>query len=297
MLRTVNNASLYGLCLIIILVSGLVAVSSLIPLLQAQQSSVCGSDPMKDVRKPERFVVLSLCEHAEGKVTKVKKEKDGDWHIAVKLNSEYTPLLNDINVKKFHGWLVGEVEPKDQNHIAKPKGGKNGWCIAIDGPWVMDKEHGWNEIHPILNLQKAITCPGTKTVQQTQPSPAPTPTPTPTPTPPTTPSVTKKKLVVDINVKYPTITRGSTQVITVVVTSDGSKISAADVAASVTYASGKTQKSFDGTTDSSGIFTFSWQIGGNSTPGTFFVDVSVSKEGYESASASTTFEVVSKSGY
>lgn len=117
------------------------------------------------------------------------------------------------------------------------------------------------------------------------------------PAPPTTPTVAKKKLVVDIDVKYPVITRGSTQVISIIVSSDGAKIGAADVSALVTYASGSTQKSFQGITDSSGIFTFSWMIGGNSTLGTFSVHVSVSKEGYESGSASTTFKVVSKSGY
>lgn len=116
--------------------------------------SACGSDPMKDVRKPARFIVLSLCEHAEGKVIKVKKERDGDWHIALRLNPEYERLLNDVNIKKFHGWLVAEIEPKDQGHVTKPKGGKNGWCVQIDGPWVTDKEHGWNEIHPVLKLQK-----------------------------------------------------------------------------------------------------------------------------------------------
>ncbi len=124
------------------------------PPTQSSTESVCGSDPMKDVRKPERFVVLSLCEHAEGKVVKVKKESDGDWHIALRLDPEYEHLLNDVNTNKFHGWLVAEVEPKDQGHITKPKGGHKGWCIGIDGPWVTDKEHGWNEIHPVLKLQK-----------------------------------------------------------------------------------------------------------------------------------------------
>ena len=154
-----SKTKLYATCLSTILVLGLVTVSSLAPSIQAQQSSACGPDPMKDVRKPERFVILSLCEHAEGKVMQVKKEKDGDWHIAIKLNQQYKHLLNDVNVKKVRGWLVGEVEPKDQDHIAKPKSGKkNGWCIAIDGPWVTDKNHDWNEIHPILKLQKTNTC-------------------------------------------------------------------------------------------------------------------------------------------
>lgn len=291
-----TNAELYAICLVAILVSGLVAISSLSPSINAQQSSSsCGPDPMKDVRKPGRFVILSLCQHAEGKVMKVMKERDGDWHIAVKLNSEYAHLLNGVNMKKFHGWLVTEVEPKDQPHITKPKAGKNGWCIAIDGPWVTDTEHGWNEIHPILKLEKTNACPSAQTVQKTQPMPPPTPAPAPAP--PTTPTVAKKKLVVDIDVKYPVITRGSTQVISIIVSSGGAKIGAADVSALVTYASGSTQKSFQGITDSSGIFTFSWMIGGNSTPGTFSVHVSVSKEGYESGSASTTFKVASKSGY
>ena len=84
-----SKTKLYAASLIAIVMLGLVIVSSLTLSVQAQQSSVCGPDPMKTVRNPERFVILSLCEHAEGKVMMVKKERDGDWHISVKLNSEY----------------------------------------------------------------------------------------------------------------------------------------------------------------------------------------------------------------
>jgi hypothetical protein len=90
------------------------------------------------------------------------------------------------------------------------------------------------------------------------------------------------------------ITRGSDQTILVKVVSNGNAISGATIYATVTYASGTTTKSFNGTSDSNGLWSFTWQIGGNSNPGTFTVNIKAFKSGYDSANASLTFQVVPK---
>ncbi|MBI3640304.1 MAG: hypothetical protein HY223_08330 [Thaumarchaeota archaeon] len=89
-----------------------------------------------------------------------------------------------------------------------------------------------------------------------------------------------------------TISRGSTQSMTVTVTDGTSPVTDASVSVLVTYASGSTTKDFGGMTDYSGQYNFSWQIGGNSTPGTFDVEVDASKDGYVSAHESFTFQVI-----
>jgi hypothetical protein len=89
-----------------------------------------------------------------------------------------------------------------------------------------------------------------------------------------------------------TISRGSIQSITVTITDGKNPVSGSSVSVLVTYASGETTKNFDGTTDSNGQYSFSWRIGGNSTPGTFGVDVDASKNGYASDHETFSFEVV-----
>ncbi len=82
---------------------------------------------------------------------RVMHEKDGDYHIALQVYGNDTIiLLNSVNKSKFHGFLVTEIEPREQKAgIQKPL---KGWCVAIDGPWVLDKEHGWNELHPVKQM-------------------------------------------------------------------------------------------------------------------------------------------------
>lgn len=91
-----------------------------------------------------------------------------------------------------------------------------------------------------------------------------------------------------------TIVRGNTQSMTVTVTDGTNPVSNANVSVIVKYASGYTTKNFGGSTDSSGQYDFSWKIGSRSDPGTFGVDVSVSKVGYTSANGSFSFQVIVK---
>ncbi|MBI1829507.1 MAG: hypothetical protein HY222_04865 [Thaumarchaeota archaeon] len=102
-------------------------------------------------------------------------------------------------------------------------------------------------------------------------------------------------LNVAVSVAKNTISRGSVESVAVKVTSNGKAISNADVSAVVVYASGFT-KSFSGKTDSNGLWMFSWQIGGNSNPGTFGVYVKASKTGYDSGNNSASFIVTTASG-
>src|SRR5438309_10994255 len=96
-----------------------------------------------------------------------------------------------------------------------------------------------------------------------------------------------------INLKGPNVViRGSIQSMTVTITNGTNPISGASVFVTVIYASEQTTKYFDGTSNFSGQYDFSWQIGGDSAPGTFDVEVDATKSGYQSAHKSFTFLVV-----
>lgn len=90
------------------------------------------------------------------------------------------------------------------------------------------------------------------------------------------------------------IVRGNIQTITAQVYDEFTEyvIEDAYVEVDVIYASGQTTKDFVGYTDGNGEVSFSWRIGGNSTPGTFEVFIEVRAEGYETEYYSSSFEVI-----
>lgn len=90
------------------------------------------------------------------------------------------------------------------------------------------------------------------------------------------------------------IKRGSDQTVNIKVKDGGIAINGASVSSTVTYASGTT-KDFSGLTNSNGEYIYTWKIGGNSKTGTFAVTATATKEGYQSGSASASFEVISAS--
>ncbi len=84
------------------------------------------------------------------------------------------------------------------------------------------------------------------------------------------------------------VVRGNPVIITTHVTSGGSPVDA-EVYVIITYASGS-QAENSGVT-SGGIFVWEKTIGGNSKPGTFFIQSTATKDGYE-GSGTASFEVV-----
>jgi len=116
--------------------------------------------PLAHVYTPDRLKVLDPCKHAEGVVVDVAAEEDGDYHIWFRPDPGYTYLMNRENHFQGRPAMLAEIvpdcpgEPADEQaaakcpktHISIPKLGEH---VAINGPWVFDSNHGWNEIHPV----------------------------------------------------------------------------------------------------------------------------------------------------
>jgi hypothetical protein len=114
-------------------------------------SPFCRSgDPMEGVYNPWRLGVVSPCITVTGVVTRVARMVDGDYHIDVRLDAPYANLINKRNESRQYGALVVEVVPLDQEGISRPKVGDH---VAITGPYVIDKLHGWMEIHPVWGVE------------------------------------------------------------------------------------------------------------------------------------------------
>ncbi|HEX5920633.1 MAG TPA: hypothetical protein VFY55_02530 [Nitrososphaeraceae archaeon] len=103
-------------------------------------------------------------------------------------------------------------------------------------------------------------------------------------------------LVVSIFPLKNPVARGDSQNTTITVTDSASKpVSNAEIDGNLIYPGDNYEKEFSGITDSQGKFVYSWIIGENGDVGPLSIQVEVSSQGYPSASATSSFEIVDSS--
>ena len=125
------------------------------------------SDPdsiSSHVYNPYRLTIVKSCITASGVVDNVLQEADGDYHVRLILDSEYSNLTNAANDQYQYGDLVVEIIcalPIAQsdavsacqnytNNITIPSINDH---ITVTGPYVLDTAHNnWAEIHPVYTL-------------------------------------------------------------------------------------------------------------------------------------------------
>src|SRR5713226_6943408 len=121
---------------------------------------------MKHVYHPDRLVPQKGCVTVKGVIKKKLKEKDGDFHVRLLLDSDQPgDLINDVNKSQQGGFLVFEpicVNPVTQQSAKKAcKNWKQkislpnvGDHVEVTGIHMLDNEHGWLEIHPVIKVTK-----------------------------------------------------------------------------------------------------------------------------------------------
>jgi hypothetical protein len=129
-------------------------------------SNECDQTLWNHVYNPARLQVVDTCKSVTGIIESKRVEKDGDYHIRVKLDPQFSNLINSANVQNQFGDLV--VEPICVNKVTQadaisacqnfhqnisiPPIGSH---VNITGSYVLDKEHGnWAEIHPVTSINK-----------------------------------------------------------------------------------------------------------------------------------------------
>lgn len=124
-------------------------------------ASHCDAALWQHIYHPYRLVVRQACKTVTGTVDQVKREPDGDLHINVRVAAS---LVNQHNVTGEHGDLVveaictGTVTQPDaegacagfSHPVTVPAPGDR---VRITGSYVLDKDHGWMEIHPVSSIQ------------------------------------------------------------------------------------------------------------------------------------------------
>lgn len=129
-------------------------------------STGCDAALWQHVYHPQRLQVVEKCISVTGTIHHAKKEPDGDEHIQVELDPDFSGLLNDKNNTVQHSCLV--VEPICQNAVTQTDAmaacrdfhsdvdiPKKGTRVRILGSYVWDTEagHGWMEIHPVTKIE------------------------------------------------------------------------------------------------------------------------------------------------
>jgi hypothetical protein len=143
------------------------------------------------VYHPSRLEVIHPCVSISGTVMSVRAEDDGDVHFDLRVDPR---LVNAGNVAHQHGWLVVEIVPADEpgcvvGQPPRPASGTYdyGTCtganvatpaigtrVTVTGPYVLDTNHGWMEVHPAWSVIEGDTTTGASS----QPKPTTSPSPT-----------------------------------------------------------------------------------------------------------------------
>lgn len=148
-------------------------------------TSQCSTDAYAHVYSPDRLQLLAACIKLTGTIDSETPQADGDYHVRLRIDPGQTcagqPCLDPKNLSDQAGDLI--LEPVCENPISQAdavaacQGYHNplvlpavGSHVLVMGPFVLDSDHGWNEIHP---LESITVMPGST------PSPAPSIAPPP----------------------------------------------------------------------------------------------------------------------
>ena len=126
-------------------------------------AQTCDQTLWSHVYHSYRLIVNDSCISVTGHVSYLYAEPDGDTHIRLTVDTEYTYMLNADNYSDEYGCLVCEpicVNTITQTDAIAPCAGLTntvfipaaGEYVKITGNYVTDNDHGWNEIHPITSI-------------------------------------------------------------------------------------------------------------------------------------------------
>ena len=163
MRRTVPVLALFAVSALVVAGASYYYVSHSGP--PGSNNSQC-SDPdsiSSHVYNPYRLNIVKSCITASGVVDNVLQEADGDYHVRLRLDSQYTNLTNAGNQQQY-GDLVVEIicalPISQSNAVSACQNYTNNITIptindhiTVTGPYVLDTNHGnWAEIHPVYTL-------------------------------------------------------------------------------------------------------------------------------------------------
>lgn len=139
-----------------------IPATSILPTPTPLPDRLCGGlPPLDQVDRPERLLLIDVCRTVTGTVVAQRPRGDGDLLVGLRLDWQFeATLLNLRNMLDEGGNLILDVPcadpaihvsrcPEHAPGISIPDAGSR---IAVTGPFVQDREHGWNAIHPVRSI-------------------------------------------------------------------------------------------------------------------------------------------------
>jgi hypothetical protein len=131
---------------------------------KSSSSNQCDQSLWNHVYQSSRLQIVNRCITVSGIIESIRSEPDGDSHIRLKLDSQFTKLINLANIKDQFGDLV--LEPICQHTVIQPNAffacndfhqntniPPTGTHVKVTGSYVLDTWHGkWAEIHPVSSI-------------------------------------------------------------------------------------------------------------------------------------------------
>jgi len=126
------------------------------------------NDPNEHIYQPERLVLKKDTMTVSGTVLFVLNELDGDYHIRLRMDSDYVKLSKK-NFTRQDSCIILEIVCGHQaifpisckcagydNKIAVPVVGMK---VMVTGRLVYDRRHKWTELHPIYEMHEIKQVP------------------------------------------------------------------------------------------------------------------------------------------
>jgi hypothetical protein len=131
---------------------------------KAVAASGCNAELWDHVYRKARLHIVEGCIAVTGTIRHIKREGDGDDHIQLAVDPEFSKLLNERNKTAQGDTLVlesicqGPVTQVDaeaachdfHSPVDVPKAGAK---VRVVGSYVLDSAQGWMEIHPVSSIE------------------------------------------------------------------------------------------------------------------------------------------------
>jgi len=131
---------------------------------RAAVASGCNAELWDHVYHRARLHIVHSCIAVTGTIRHIKREADGDDHIQLVVDPEFSKLLNERNKTAQGDTLI--IEPTCQGPVTLeaahaacrdfhspvevPKAGAK---VRVVGSYVLDIPQGWMEIHPVSSIE------------------------------------------------------------------------------------------------------------------------------------------------
>lgn len=127
-------------------------------------ASGCNAELWDHVYRKTRLHIVESCIAVTGTIRHIKRESDGDDHIQLAVDPEFSKLLNERNKTAQGNTLIlepicqGPVTQEDaeaachdfHSSVEVPNAGAK---VRVVGSYVLDKQQGWMEIHPVSSIE------------------------------------------------------------------------------------------------------------------------------------------------